>query len=425
MSTLSKVKFLFAKLHSTGHAETNAYVDWLRFIKSNEEKIEFYYMDDGHPSVMCFRGETFIPLVGYRWSPKNVEFEGSMENLPDGWVCEPNDWRRVKDWSCVKGVVFFLHGITESSRFSLLTQKNLEIAVGLSDTQELTHEQQEQLKRATAKESCCVLQFENSWAKAITDAGYMLYAADMQGHGLSQAWRGSRCNVEKFDHYIGDTIRFITTLHKHKEWPDNMPVFVSGLSMGGCIATRVVQELFRQELAISRSPSDCVNEGPGRVTIAGLLLFCPALSAERLKAKPVNRFLLLIGEWLSELVPTARLAALAKPDMYPWLVDVIVQDPLIHSSKLPVRLAWETIVTMDKIFPAAPHLPRDLAVCLIQSKRDTMTDPEGSQRFLRMLNCRKIRQNFLDYGWHFLSKEPGNGCTIGTAIKFLDEVTSQ
>eukprot|EP01054_Gregarina_sp_Poly1_P001882 Gregarina_sp_Poly_1__1881@NODE_148_length_12732_cov_224_057008_g87_i1_p8_GENE_NODE_148_length_12732_cov_224_057008_g87_i1NODE_148_length_12732_cov_224_057008_g87_i1_p8_ORF_typecomplete_len210_score20_30Hydrolase_4/PF12146_8/2_6e22Abhydrolase_6/PF12697_7/0_00043FSH1/PF03959_13/0_0014Abhydrolase_3/PF07859_13/0_0018Abhydrolase_1/PF00561_20/0_0044Abhydrolase_5/PF12695_7/0_051Abhydrolase_5/PF12695_7/1_6e02DUF2048/PF09752_9/0_017Abhydrolase_2/PF02230_16/0_32Abhydrolase_2/PF02230_16/6e02UPF0227/PF05728 len=205
-------------------------------------------------------------------------------------------------------------------------------------------------------------------------------------------------------------------LHVRREWPDYTPLFLSGLSMGGCLATRLCQIGFKEK-RLTTYPSE--NALP---QIAGLILFCPALSTERLKRLWKNRILSMFGRILSSFCPTLEVAHLAAPKQYPWLLDVIIRDPLVHTRRLPARLAWEVLCTMDAIFPAVHELPPELRVCLIQSKYDTMTDPEGSEAFMKMLSCPENRIHFLDHGWHFLSKEPGHGENIQLAIDFMNDL---
>eukprot|EP01057_Protomagalhaensia_wolfi_P004536 Protomagalhaensia_wolfi_Nauph_80__4535@NODE_465_length_2471_cov_76_023438_g233_i2_p1_GENE_NODE_465_length_2471_cov_76_023438_g233_i2NODE_465_length_2471_cov_76_023438_g233_i2_p1_ORF_typecomplete_len464_score83_08Hydrolase_4/PF12146_8/1_8e02Hydrolase_4/PF12146_8/6_6e29Abhydrolase_6/PF12697_7/8_4e06Abhydrolase_1/PF00561_20/0_00016DUF1100/PF06500_11/0_00011Abhydrolase_3/PF07859_13/0_0032DUF2048/PF09752_9/0_01FSH1/PF03959_13/6_7e03FSH1/PF03959_13/0_038Peptidase_S15/PF02129_18/0_028Abhydrolase_7/PF12 len=436
-STLSKAKFLFAKLHATlpGDAEPlqQSYRHWLEFVTQHQTKIESFYGEDGLPAVLAFRGRNGTPVCGYRWAPEdallNQEGEGPATKLPENWLTS-SDWCPI-NWERIKGVVFFCHGITESARFSLLNLKLLEKKIPLGTRTSLGKIEESLLKKVAALDDSAKETYERSWAQTIVNAGYVLYALDMQGHGLSQSWRCSRCNVEKFDHYVEDTLSMITTLHSSGEWRVNVPMVVSGLSMGGCIATRVVQEAFnRRLLRTCKLPSESTVASSEAVdpacrplpALAGLLLFCPALSVDRLKRKPINRVLFRIGHVVSKYLPTARLAALNRPEQFPWLVDVLMKDPLVHTKKLPARLAWETIQTMERVFPDAHLLPHDMGVCVIQSKSDTMTDPEGSETFLNMISCNNIHRNFLDYGWHFLPKEPGHSKTIALAVRFLDSV---
>eukprot|EP01054_Gregarina_sp_Poly1_P001879 Gregarina_sp_Poly_1__1878@NODE_148_length_12732_cov_224_057008_g87_i1_p7_GENE_NODE_148_length_12732_cov_224_057008_g87_i1NODE_148_length_12732_cov_224_057008_g87_i1_p7_ORF_typecomplete_len301_score23_19Hydrolase_4/PF12146_8/2_4e02Hydrolase_4/PF12146_8/3_1e05Abhydrolase_1/PF00561_20/4_2e03Abhydrolase_1/PF00561_20/0_21Abhydrolase_7/PF12715_7/0_23_NODE_148_length_12732_cov_224_057008_g87_i148675769 len=234
MSTVSKVRTLFAKLNKNGgSAEQDMYSAWLRFVNESERQIEAFYQDDGEPAITVFRGENNVPVCMYRWVPPNTVSPGFKKaegvRLPSTVAPskasyhmsvststsfvrsssteyeQSEDWHNI-DWTRIKGAVFFSHGITESCRFSLLNLREMETCAALQHTKELNESERQTLVKLACSDEGCVQQFRNGWADAIVSAGYVLYAIDMQGHGLSQAWRNSRCNVENFCHYILDTL---------------------------------------------------------------------------------------------------------------------------------------------------------------------------------------------------------------------------
>jgi len=52
-------------------------------------------------------------------------------------------------------------------------------------------------------------QFDGSWAQGLTQAGYALYAFDLQSHGRSQGVEeGKKCFVDKFQDFVDDIILY-------------------------------------------------------------------------------------------------------------------------------------------------------------------------------------------------------------------------
>lgn len=122
---------------------------------------------------------------------------------------------------------------------------------------------------------------------------------------------------------------------------------------------------------------------------------------------------------LAKVVPKARLASLAKDSPFSFIAPLCAADPMYHTKAVPVRLGAEVLRAMDSCLAEAHTLPHALSLLLVQSKNDTMTDPDGSRRLLASLTTDDKSANWLDYSWHFLSKEPGYLQTIGSVIRWM------
>ena len=82
-----------------------------------------------------------------------------------------------------------------------------------------------------------------------------------------------------------------------------LPVFLLGASMGGCLCTRVAEQIS------TTSPMD------------GVILLCPALNVDKVKRQCKNRVLLPLVGCLSRLVPTLPLGDKAVNTMFPVMVS--------------------------------------------------------------------------------------------------------
>jgi alpha-beta hydrolase superfamily lysophospholipase len=67
----------------------------------------------------------------------------------------------------------------------------------------------------------------DAWAKRFCEQGFLVYAVDLRGHGLSEGRRG---HIDHISNYLDD-ISSLIRLVKHS-W-DELPVFLYGHSMGG------------------------------------------------------------------------------------------------------------------------------------------------------------------------------------------------
>lgn len=432
---------------------------WQRDVCRIRNEINYVYGEDGDPVILAMKSRSGPMICCYRWEPMNnnvpspdaddiPDYETATEEFHDAnfnssrattitssattsaadettatdiapqRFFKSANWTPV-DWSAHRGCFVFIHGISESSRFSLLRLKNLNRITDVSQVKTLTKAQSDQFIKFALNEplQASVEEFEGGWADSLTKNGFVVYGLDLQGHGLSEAWRGSRCNVERMENFVEDVLDFLTLCRRSGEISPAAPTFLSGLSMGGCVVARTCQIGYPDgRLGIFGRPSQ--EELP---KLAGIVFFCPALSAERLKSKFPNNMLVRFADFLSKYLPTVKAAKLAKLKQHIYLSRIVEADPLCYNGLIPIRLSAESVRSMDSVQLNVKKMPKHLPMLLIQSQFDTMTDPEGSKLFMDNSDCVDKETILLDYSWHFLSKEPGYRFTIDSAIGWMSK----
>jgi len=293
--------------------------------------------DDGDPERGWFTNRQGLRLATYKWLPKGH----------------------------VKGVVVGVHGIDGHVRFEFMHFAGLK-------TGELTK-----------------AQFDGSWAQGLTQAGYALYAFDLQSHGRSQGVEeGKKCFVDKFQDFVDDIILYYSMV---RALNPELPVFLLGASMGGCLCSRVGEQIS------TTSPMD------------GVILLCPALNVDKVKQQCKNRVLLPLVGCISRVYPTLALGDKAVNTMFPIMDDIIAADKLCYHGKIRARIADEFIKTIDAAADDAPEMVAPLL--MVHSSLDTMCDPKGTKEFYARCSSEDKTIDILpekDNFWHGLMHEPGN-----------------
>lgn len=186
-----------------------------------------------------------------------------------------------------KGVVLLIHGVSSHLSFEYLKRVDFvtdsyEGATFLSEPK-----------------------YDGSWVEALNEDGLVCTGFDAQGYGLSQPGPGGTpFFFEKFDDLITDLIQFRGMIQA--KFPD-LPIHVVGLSMGGCMAARLIE----------------VDD----FAYAGCILMAPMLSLDQIKAKPLNKVMLPLAGFMSRVAPKLRLAA-KQPHPVKEMRDLFDNDPL-------------------------------------------------------------------------------------------------
>ncbi|PHJ23465.1 pst-a-like protein [Cystoisospora suis] len=123
------------------------------------------------------------------------------------------------------------------------------------------------------------VKYQGSWVEALNNAGFLVTAMDLQGHGLSEGWQKKRASVRRLDDFAVDVIQFLAVIRRrcqflrgiHKQYvqqtvgegdesdrlwanvkenskdgddvDEPLPIFLMGLSLGGWVAARTTQLL--------------------------------------------------------------------------------------------------------------------------------------------------------------------------------------
>lgn len=219
--------------------------------------------------------------------------------------------------------------------------------------------------------------YEGSWAQRLNAAGVSICGIDNQGTGRSEALHGLRFFVQSFDDYVDDVLQLADAVASGStaasadgtqeafhlpEGFTGLPCFISGISMGGCIAYTAAlrrPELFR-----------------------GAVLLAPMLSLERASRQGLNPYLRPIAAVLSRLVPTAAIVATDRNTLYPDIQALWDADPLVIHGNTRVRNANEYLRVTEAAMTKLEEVKFPFLV--FHSENDTMCDCDGSkQLYLR------------------------------------------
>ena len=167
--------------------------------------------------------------------------------------------------------------------------------------------------------------YADSWAQKLNAAGYSVCGIDNRGMGLSEGARGGlRCFTESFDDYVADVAALASaavssspsssppgfSVPVPQGFGPGLPLFLLGVSLGGCISLHVSEEL-------EKTKSD-ENENL-RKHFKGCVLLAPMLAIDALASRGINRLLVHVGKLISVVRPTLGIAHGTKNELFPEL----------------------------------------------------------------------------------------------------------
>ncbi len=221
--------------------------------------------------------------------------------------------------------------------------------------------------------------------------GYAIAAPDHPGHGRSA---GHRVYVDRFDDYL-DALRSVQE-QAQSEFPD-LPVFLLGHSLGGLISC----------CYLLRHQGDFV----------GCVLSGAALATE---LEP-GWFQSTIIRLLSRLTPRLGMMQLDATAVSrdPQEVQRYIDDPLVHSGKVPARFLVEFMAAMQRIQQRAGEI--ELPLLILHGSADSLTSPEGS-RFLQDAAASADKTLTIYPGlYHEIFNEPERDAVIGDVLQWCDQ----
>eukprot|EP00914_Ancora_sagittata_P027793 GHVO01054320.1.p1 GENE.GHVO01054320.1~~GHVO01054320.1.p1 ORF type:complete len:484 (+),score=76.99 GHVO01054320.1:150-1601(+) len=341
-------------------------------------------------------------------------------------------------WTCVgkpKGMVVAIHGICSHSRLAWLRSRTWD---ALYDKR-ITDAEKEVLVEGDME-----LTYRGSWVETLNQFGLDVYALDIQGHGLSEAYGRTRLNVERFDDFVDDTLSVLRHAHEQArlKWQTEVPVYLVGYSLGGLIAARTVTQCIQDgRIVVSgaheEQPSDDegwsnmlehIRGGGGQspIKLAGTVLISPAF-----RVPPIEQMIARLGittvlKKLSEYHPHATVY---RPSESAWGVEdsprallYSYKDPLLPDVAFPARLTTEIMETVPSIVQGAEHVGgREMPLLIVHGEKDGLADIKGSEQFLqnyvagnKSADTGKLIR--LPNTGHAVTREPGGeslGCDIG------------
>eukprot|EP00914_Ancora_sagittata_P033420 GHVO01067370.1.p1 GENE.GHVO01067370.1~~GHVO01067370.1.p1 ORF type:complete len:329 (+),score=44.80 GHVO01067370.1:52-1038(+) len=266
------------------------------------------------------------------------------------------------------------------------------------------------------------LEYEGSWVQGFNDRGYDVYAYDAQGHGESDSWRGSRGNVERFDHYVDDTLLVLKCIVKSAR----TPVYLCGNSLGGSIVLYTLSIGLSNGTIVPATADDKENKPRGEeIAVAGAILLAPAISmSKELSENPLNRFAIPLLKVLSKMAPTLHATRKVSNPMFPQIDRMMEIDPLCHKGGyLAVRIARELLRAAQSLRRVAKQV-RGLPVLIVHSTRDAICDFEATRGFFEKLEAEPKKLVIIDDMCHHLIREPQNERILDIVLEWLGEIRS-
>lgn len=151
------------------------------------------------------------------------------------------------------------------------------------------------------------LSYKNSWIEKLNENGFTFIGIDNQSHGLSDGARNQRCFVENFDNFVFDAVKALEMfINECKEKNELKPIIIMGTSMGGCIALRTIETIYK----LNKNWKD---------NIKCLALISPMISIENQKRKLINRILYSICRYVKKYFELYEMDVLYERPKYPWI----------------------------------------------------------------------------------------------------------
>jgi alpha-beta hydrolase superfamily lysophospholipase len=199
--------------------------------------------------------------------------------------------------------------------------------------------------------------------KALTAAGYAVYAFDNQGHGKSEGQRG---HIDRWQDYRDNTQAFLQLVRQQEP---TAPLFLMGHSLGGLI---VLDYILRNARSAQHQS----------LNVRGIIVSAPPIQLMNGTASSVR---IMLARLLSGLFPRLTLQmGLDKSGLSrkQEIADEIAEDPLIHSC---VTLRWgsETLNTIEWVKSHIDQL--DLPILLTHGDADPIIAPDGSREIFQQI----------------------------------------
>lgn len=224
---------------------------------------------------------------------------------------------------------------------------------------------------------------------AFSDAGYVLTAFDLRGHGKSGGQRGHFPSLEA----LMDDIRL--HIEQAREKYPNLPVFLYGHSLGGLLVLNYA--------TINKS------------SLSGVIATGAGLRSPVLEQKGK----MALSKILGGLLPAVSIPTGLDPDGVsrdPDVVRAYKNDPLVHAVAT-LSTARIGINAVERAFAYAEEFPAPLL--LMHGKADRITYPRGSEEFASLVpaNC---TLKLWDGLYHELHNEPEQTEVFKAILDWLD-----
>lgn len=217
----------------------------------------------------------------------------------------------------------------------------------------------------------------DSIASLLSSHGFHVAAHDHVGHGLSE---GSRAYVSDFQEYVDDLFQHVDLV---KVQYSNLPVFLLGHSMGGCISIA----------AMLQRPDQ----------FAGAALIGPLVVPSPETATPAKVMATKILAWLTPQLGVAKLDSkyICRD---PAVVKKYEDDPLNYHGKLKAGFGAACLRMLDKSLNKLNELCCPLLI--MHGDQDKLCELSGSQILNTMASSKDKTLSIYEGGFHQIHKEP-------------------
>ena len=215
--------------------------------------------------------------------------------------------------------------------------------------------------------------------------GVSVHAFDLRGHGRSPG-RRALTDVEQSveDHLAARRLLAAQPL----------PVFLLGHSLGGIVTTTSV-----------------VRDASG---VSGVVLSSPAILVS---ANALTRLFVRLASAVAPALPVKFLSPTGLSRI-PEEVQAFVADPLIYHGGMPARLAASILFTSRENWARYPAWA--LPTLVLHGTADTITEPEGSRRFVDTISSPDKTLHLVEGGYHELLNDLGAEATLRVVIAWLE-----
>jgi len=222
-----------------------------------------------------------------------------------------------------------------------------------------------------------------------------------------------RCYFDDYEHLPEEATAYILTVLLKEPGMKDLPMFIFGISMGGCTAVRMAQlepELYR-----------------------GVVLYAPMLSLEQIEKQRLfacirNKDLAPCVTCLDCCCPTSAIGKAAKNIVHPLSQQEQDEDELSYSGDVRVRVAAGFGNVTRWLLKEGGMRNMRTPFVTFHSVRDTFTDPLGSELLVREADVEdktyvKIGkdQDIIADMWHSLTTEPGAELVFERALLWITE----
>jgi alpha-beta hydrolase superfamily lysophospholipase len=221
----------------------------------------------------------------------------------------------------------------------------------------------------------------------LNNLGFDAYAFDLRGHGRSSGPRGVAD--------IGRTVEDHRAARRALA-PNGKPIVLFGHSLGGLVtAASVAGE-------------------PGN--IAGVVLSAPALLIEA----PAH--LRLIANLFASIAPGVRLTPAGDASAISRIEDEVEaykNDPMISGLSIPAKVGATAIAAAETAW--RQYANWTAPVLVVHGEKDTLTDPNGSKRFIEAVGAKDKRLELYPEGRHELLNDLDREAAWGVISAWLNQ----